>query len=717
MGYQAIQGMNKNTWHDLIIPASIVACLLVLLVPMPPFMLDLLMVGNITLAVVILLTTLNIKTSLELSVFPTVLLAATLGRLVLNVASTRLILTGAATEGTEAAGHVIQSFGDFVAGNDLIVGMVIFSILVVIQFVVITKGSTRVSEVAARFTLDGMPGRQMAIDADLNSGLINQQQAQQQRRELTQQADFYGAMDGASKFVRGDAVAATIITLINIVVGLGYGVFKSGMGFTNAAEVYTKLTIGDGLVSQIPALLISLATAMLVTRTSQNTKLSNQLVQQLFSKPQVMIVTAAFLGALTFTQLPKVPMLTMAAGCIGLAYLLSKSQNPETESNETPPQPEVENQDSKLSELLRVDAIELGLGLRLLPLARRGTEDNILHRIQNIRNKLASDLGIVLPEIRIRDNLKLAGNQYEILIQGNRVASGKLPVNRLLVVDDHPDLESEFPGTIPREGSVAHHGARWISKNQRNKAIELGLQPLSPVEVLAIHLQDTVRMHADILLSRDATHQLVEQLRELAPTAVGELIPELLSLGQLQQVLRNLLSEKISIRPLAEILEALSEVARQQQHPIKLTEHVRSRLARSITTSLSDTDGLRVLSLRPEIEQQMGDTLNFTDIDLEVTYVHQLHDRLCQEIQRHLELSKEEQGTTALVVAPEIRPGVARLMQQQLIPIPVISTREVSRGADIVSHHQLNMAPTPSTHRSDTPAFSSLEPVTREDVN
>ncbi|MEC9096423.1 MAG: flagellar biosynthesis protein FlhA, partial [Planctomycetota bacterium] len=444
--------MNKNNWHDLIIPTSIVACLLVLLVPLPPFMLDMLMAGNITLAVVILLTTLNIKTSLELSVFPTVLLAATLGRLVLNVASTRLILTGAATEGTEAAGYVIESFGNFVAGNDIVVGIVIFSILVVIQFVVITKGSTRVSEVAARFMLDGMPGRQMAIDADLNSGLITQQQAQQQRKELTSQADFFGAMDGASKFVRGDAIAATIITVINIVVGLGYGIIKSEMSFANASEVYTKLTIGDGLVSQIPALLISLGTAILVTRTSQDSKLSNQLISQLFNKPQVLVITAAFLTVLTFTQLPKIPMLTMAAGCIGVAYLLSRTGSSENSGSESETPAESPTTETPLSDLLRVDAIELGLGLRLLSLANRESEDNILRRIQLIRNKLATDLGMVLPEIRIRDNLQLAGNQYEILIQGNPVASGRLSVNRLLVINDHPELDDGLSGTAPGGG-------------------------------------------------------------------------------------------------------------------------------------------------------------------------------------------------------------------------------------------------------------------------
>ena len=683
--------MNKNNWYDLIIPASIIACLLVLLVPLPPFMLDMLMAGNITLAVVILLTTLNIKTSLELSVFPTVLLAATLGRLVLNVASTRLILTGASTQGTEAAGRVIESFGNFVAGNDIIVGIVIFAILVVIQFVVITKGSTRVSEVAARFMLDGMPGRQMAIDADLNSGLITQQQAQRQRKDLTSQADFFGAMDGASKFVRGDAIAATIITAINIVVGLGYGVVKADMDLANASEVYTKLTIGDGLVSQIPALLVSLATAVLVTRTSQDTKLSNQLISQLFNKPQVLIVTAAFLTALTFTQLPKAPMLTMAAGCVGLAYILTKSDARNTSEPDTTKPSEKASPETSLSDLLRVDAIEIGLGVRLLPLANRDIEDNILRRIQSIRNKLATDLGIVLPEIRIRDNLQLAGNQYEILIQGNPITSGRLSVNRLLVIDDHPDLDSELPGTVPGEGGVAHRGARWISKNQRNKALQLGLQPLTPVEVLAIHLQDTVREHADTLLTLDATHQLVEQLREFSPTAVGELIPELLGLGQVQQVLRNLLSENISVRPLAEILESLSEIAPRQTHPIKMTEYVRTRLARNISTAVAKKEGLHLLTLRPELEKQISDSMRFTELDFEFSLPYQIQESLIRELQNQRRQTQTEQGTFVLVVGDSIRPAIARLSRNKLLEIAVLSANELVAETEILSHHQLSL--------------------------
>ena len=670
-------------------------------------MLDMLMAGNITLAVVILLTTLNIKTSLELSVFPTVLLAATLGRLVLNVASTRLILTGASTQGTEAAGHVIESFGNFVAGNDIIVGIVIFAILVVIQFVVITKGSTRVSEVAARFMLDGMPGRQMAIDADLNSGLLTQQQAQQQRKDLTRQADFFGAMDGASKFVRGDAIAATIITAINIVVGLGYGVIKADMDLANASEVYTKLTIGDGLVSQIPALLVSLATAVLVTRTSQDSKLSNQLISQLFNKPQVLIVTAAFLTVLTFTQLPKTPMLTMAAGCVGLAYVLTKSDTRNASKPDATIPPEKTSLEAPLSDLLRVDAIEIGLGIRLLPLANRDTEDNILRRIQFIRKTLATDMGIVLPEIRIRDNLQLAGNQYEILIQGNPITSGRLSVNRLLIIDEHPDLDNELPGTVPGEGGVAHQGARWISKNQREKALQLGLQPLTPVEVLAIHLQDTVREHAATLLTLDATDQLVEQLREFSPTAVGELIPKLLGLGQVQQVLRNLLSENISVRPLAEILESLSEIAPRQTHPIKMTEYVRTRLARNISTAVAKKEGLRLLTLRPELEKQISDSMRFTEFDFEFSLPHTAQDLLVRELQNHLGQTQTEQGIPVLVVSDYIRPAMARLSRNKLLEISVLSGNEIVPEIEILSHHQLSQdGQRTTTNTSSTASFS-----------
>ncbi len=699
--------MNKNNWHELIIPAGIIACLLVLLVPLPPFMLDMLMAGNITLAVVILLTTLNIKTSLELSVFPTVLLAATLGRLVLNVASTRLILTGASTQGTKAAGHVIESFGNFVAGNDVVVGIVIFSILVVIQFVVITKGSTRVSEVAARFTLDGMPGRQMAIDADLNAGLISQQEAQQQRKQLNSQADFFGAMDGASKFVRGDAIAATMITLINIVVGLGYGIFKSGMDLSNATEVYTKLTIGDGLVSQIPALLISLATAVLVTRTSQDTKLSNQLISQLFNKPQVLVITATFLTALTFTQLPKLPMLSMAAGCIALAYMLTKSQSSETSDDAQPPTSEETEATPNLTDLLRVRAIEITLGRRLLPLAERNGDDNILSRIQSIRNKLAIELGMVLPEIRIRDNLQLAGNQYEILIHENPVAKGRLSVKRLLIIDDHPELETELPGNVAGQEDVANSGAYWITTDQRDKAIQLGLHPLSPVEVLTIHLQDTVREHAASLLTRDTTNQLIEQARGFSPVAVSGLIPDVLSLGQVQQVLRHLLTEQISIRPLAEILEALSEIAPRQQHPIRMAEYVRAKLARTISANLARNEGLRLLTLRADIEQQFNDGLQFTELDMHVSVSLVTQETLAREVTGYLRQTQTEQGTPVLVVQQEIRPAVAHIVQQKRLNIAVLAANEISPETTIQSHYQLSFdhSYTQSTSPSLAPTY------------
>ena len=498
-------------------------------------------------------------------------------------------------------------------------------------------------------------------------------------------------MDGASKFVRGDAIAATIITAINIVVGLGYGVVKADMDLANASEVYTKLTIGDGLVSQIPALLVSLATAVLVTRTSQDTKLSNQLISQLFNKPQVLIVTAAFLTALTFTQLPKAPMLTMAAGCVGLAYILTKSDARNTSEPDTTKPSEKASPETPLSDLLRVDAIEIGLGVRLLSLANRDIEDNILRRIQSIRNKLATDLGIVLPEIRIRDNLQLAGNQYEILIQGNPITSGRLSVNRLLVIDDHPDLDSELPGTVPGEGGVAHRGARWISKNQRNKALQLGLQPLTPVEVLAIHLQDTVREHADTLLTLDATHQLVEQLREFSPTAVGELIPELLGLGQVQQVLRNLLSENISVRPLAEILESLSEIAPRQTHPIKMTEYVRTRLARNISTAVAKKEGLHLLTLRPELEKQISDSMRFTELDFEFSLPYQIQESLIRGLRNQRRQTQAEQGTFVLVVGDSIRPAIARLSRNKLLEIAVLSANELVAETEILSHHQLSL--------------------------
>ncbi|MDE0818070.1 MAG: FHIPEP family type III secretion protein [Pirellulaceae bacterium] len=686
--------MQRIRWQDLIIPLGVIASILVLLIPVPTWLLDVFLACNITFAVIILLTTLNIKTSLELSVFPAILLSATLGRLVLNVASTRLILTGGATEGTQAAGSVISAFGEFVAGNDLIVGMVIFAILIVIQFVVLTKGATRVSEVAARFTLDGMLGRQQAIDSDLHAGLITAKQAQKQRHELTAQSDFYGAMDGASKFVRGDAIAAIIITGINIVVGLAYGVFKAGMPIQEAAQVFTYLTIGDGLVSQVPALLISLATAILVTRTSQTDKLSNQLLSQLFNQPQVLVIAAAFLAILTLTSLPKLPLLSMAAACLGIAYVLSnKSSADNADSNKR--QPEQNSASSKpadISQLLKVEPILLSLGVRLLPLAQRGGNDGILQRIHQLRQQFAGQLGMVLPEIRIRDNLSLAANQYEVSIHGNSIARGKLAVNRLLIVtkDENAerDLSTDFPTSVQIESTEHGSNARWIATSNKQQAVDMGYHPITPTDVLGIHLDDILRQNAADLLDHEATTQLVNQFDAHTPQIVNEVIPNLISMAQLQQILQQLLMQNVSIRSLSTIFETIARHAPHESHPIILTERIRARLGRTICQSFSSFETTSFISVCPQTELFIERAMRFTHTDLDVDVSSAFSHQLCRQIKR---AERRDPQIVAMVVNPSIRAAVQQLASQHGLRIPILTAAEIPRDQKMQAGPELSI--------------------------
>ncbi len=421
-------------WQDLILPISMIASVLVLIVPVPPALLDMLLSVNITLSVIILLTTIYVRTPLEFSVFPSLLLATTLARLVLNVATTRLILTRAPLDGQLAAGHVVNAFGQFVAGNQLVVGLIIFVIIVIIQFVVITKGATRISEVAARFALDGMPGRQLAIDADLNAGIINNIEAQRRRKEVTQQADFFGAMDGASKFVRGDAIAAILITLINIVGGLVIGMVQGGMGFTQAAEVFTKLTIGDGLVSQVPAFLISLAAGLLVTRSTVETNLPHELLKQLFSRPQALAVAGGFLGILIFTNLPTIPLALIGGSCVGMALVLSR-QKQQAEVAAIKAKDEAKKPDERIEDYLTTDPMEIEIGLGLIRLADPKRGGDLLQRIQRVRQSIAADLGMIMPKVRVRDNMQLEQTQYQIKIAGVAVAHGTLEPAMLLAIN------------------------------------------------------------------------------------------------------------------------------------------------------------------------------------------------------------------------------------------------------------------------------------------
>ncbi len=675
-------------YRDLILPIGIIASLVVILVPLPTALLDVLLALNITAGVLILLTTIYVPTPLEFNIFPSLLLATTLARLVLNVASTRLILTQASSNSTAAAGGVIQAFGDFVAGDRLEVGLIIFVILVVIQFVVITKGATRISEVAARFALDGMPGRQMAIDADLNAGLIDEKQAQQRRSEISMQADFYGAMDGASKFVRGDAIAGIIITIINIVGGLFVGVVRSGMSFAEAGEVFTKLTIGDGLVSQVPALLISLAAGLLVTRSAQRSNLPMEFIHQLFGSSRALAVSGGFLVIMILTNLPTIPMATIGAACIGLAVMTNRNQIRRTEAEanqlatekaarEAPPPAAPED-------FLKVDAMEVCLGLGLLSIADPNRGGDIMERITAIRNQLAADIGIVLPKVRVRDDRTLPDQEYQIRIAGNPVGRSVLRPDKLLAVDTG-QTTGRIEGEPTREPTF-QQPAVWIDPARQQQAVIYGYRPVPPGAVLAKHLQEIARRHADELLGRDATKALIDKLKEVSPTVVDELMPGQMKLAEVQHVLQLLLREDVPIRQLATILETLGDYAGKTKDPIWLTEYVRNRLARTICARYADDQRrLYCVTLDPAIEERISSGIEHTDRGMFIRMSPQVVELTCKRIAESMQRLTAMGKKPVLLVNPRIRPGLRQMTSASLPRIHILSYNEVTQDTSVES--------------------------------
>ncbi len=664
-----------------------ITSVLVILVPLPTFLLDILLSANITIAIIVLLTTIYVRTPLEFSIFPSLLLATTLGRLVLNVASTRLILTRAETDGLSAAGEVIHSFGEFVAGDRVVVGLIMFVIIVVIQFVVITKGATRISEVAARFALDGMPGRQMAIDADLNAGVIDEKEAQRRRNEITLQADFYGAMDGASKFVRGDAIAGIIITLINIMGGLVIGVWQAGMGFAEAGALFTKLTIGDGLVSQVPAFLISLAAGLLITRSTQKSNLPSDFVQQLLSRPQALAVAGGFLVVLIFTNLPRGPLMTLGTGCCALAVLLSRHKRREAADAATKARADAEKArkpDDRIEDFLAVDPMEIEIGVGLIRLADPSRGGDLLPRITGVRQAVAADIGIVLPKVRIRDNMRLGENHYRIKIANNPVAEGLIHPDRLLAMDS--GLTSGVVSGEPTRDPAFQQPAVWIEPAVRDRAEMLGYTPVEPAAVLATHLQEVVRRHADELLTRDATKHLIDELKRVAPAVVDELIPGLMKLGDVQQVLQLLLREQVPIRQLSMILETLGDHASRTKDPIWLTEYVRHRLARTLCTRLRDSENrLYVVTLDPALEERIAAGIEHNERGLFIRMSPQAVETTCGLIAAAVSTLTQGHHPPVVLVSPQIRPGLKQLTAANLPNLHVLSYNEMTRDTQIES--------------------------------
>jgi len=670
---------------SLILPVGIIASVLVIMVPLPAALLDVLLAANITLAVIVLLTTIYIRTPLEFSIFPSLLLATTLARLVLNVAVTRLVLTRAGVDGLLAAGHVVRAFGEFVAGNELVVGVVIFVIVIIIQFLVITKGATRISEVAARFALDGMPGRQMAIDADLNAGVIDEHEAQRRRQEITRQADFFGAMDGASKFVRGDAIAGILITLINIIGGLVIGMVELGMSPGKAASVFTKLTIGDGLVSQVPAFLISLAAGLLVTRSSYESNLPIEFMRQLFSRPQALAVTGAFLGVLIFTNLPAIPLLLIGGACLGMAMIMARQKREESAAAAASKAKAAKKPaEERIEDYLTTDPMEIELGVGLIRLADPKRGGDLLERIQRVRQNIASEMGILMPKVRIRDNLRLETNQYRIKIADMPIVASNVEPAKFMAMDSGL-ARGKVRGIETREPAF-NTPAVWIDPAQRDQAEMFGYTVIEPASVLATHLTETVRRHADELLTRDATKHLVDELKRTQPTTVDELIPGQMKLAEVQRVLQGLLREQVPIRQLAAILETLGDYAPRTKDPILLTEYVRHRLARTICTRYRDKESrLYVVSLDPALEDRIKAGIEHSERGMFIRMSPQAIETTCRLIGAEIEKLVRGNHPPIVLVSPQIRAGLKQLTAAALPRLVVLSFNEITRDTQIES--------------------------------
>jgi flagellar biosynthesis protein FlhA len=668
-------------WPDFLLPIGIIACLMVIFVPLPPAMMDVLLAANISIAVVILLATVYVKSPLELSVFPSLLLVTTLARLALNVGTTRLILTRGAIDGQEAAGGVIQGFSQFVTGDNLAVGLVIFSIIVVIQFVVITKGATRISEVAARFSLDGLPGRQMAIDADLNAGVIDSQQAHAMREDTIAQADFYGTMDGASKFVRGDAIAGVIITLINIAGGLVIGMSNS-MSLTEAATTFTQLTIGDGLASQLPALLISLAAGLLVTRSTRQTDLSRESVQQVFARPVVLVITAIFLGLMILTELPKIPLLILAISCLAGAYFLHQGQTKaafaianQPTVPKAPPTAE-----TSIETLLASDIVVLELGVGLIRLADTRQAGTLLQRITESRQSIANQIGIILPKVRLKDDLQLEPNQFRISIQGRVVEQGRVQPDFCLAVDTGTATKplGEIAVREIAEDHLADGPGYWIAAESIQTAAESGYLVKTSTDVLVEQLEFAAIENADMLLTRDSTKLLIESVQKSSPTVVEELIPNLLSISQVQQVLKSLVNEGISIRPLSLILETLGDQAAETKSIWRLTEHVRNRLAHHIAAGLSDSNRtpISIFTLSSELQHRLACSWDDSNGEIHLNLPSTVRESLAASINDMAEQMIVTGLRPIAMVDQSIRPVVAQLCQDNRTAVFVLGSKE-----------------------------------------
>jgi flagellar biosynthesis protein FlhA len=664
----------------------------VMLIPLPPILLDFLLALNITLAMTVLLIAMYTLEPLDFSVFPSLLLVMTLYRLSLNVASTRLILLNG-DQGERAAGGVIKSFGSFVVGGDYVVGLVVFAILVIINFVVITKGATRIAEVAARFTLDAMPGKQMSIDADLNAGLIDEKQAKDRRARIAQEAEFYGSMDGAAKFVRGDAIAGIIVTLINIVGGFVIGVFQRGMPAIDAARTYTLLTIGDGLVSQIPALVMSTAAGIVVSRNASDSTMGDEFGKVFFKFHKA--VYMASLSIFLFGLIPGLPHLSfiLLAVAIGGGMYLFRRRHRATEARTAAEAPAeaIDRGSEPVEHLLAVDPIQMELGYRLIAIVDREQGGDFLERVRSIRRQFALEMGIVIPPIHIRDNLQLDPDEYQVLLRGVKVAGAKIMVGHYLAMDPG-DAVQKIDG-VPTTEPAFHLPAIWIPESKKEDAKLSGYTVVDNVTVMATHLSEVIRKHAWELIGRQEVQNLLDNLAKSYPKAVEELVPNLLSLGGVQKVLQNLLRERVSVRDLLTIVETLADYAPLTKDHDLLTEYVRHKLARSILEPYIGQDGtLQVITLSQEVEDVLAKGVETTDYGAYLSISPKHADIIAANIKAQADKAMARNIQPIVLTSPAIRRHLKKMMEYFVPTLIVISQSELMGDTRIQSIGEVGLS-------------------------
>lgn len=664
-----------------VMAAGIAGILLVMMIPLPPFVLDILISFSITFSLIILLLSVYVPKPIDFSAFPSILLTITLLRLSLNVASTRLILLHG-HEGAGAAGQVIKAFGSFVVGGNYVVGFIVFLVLVLINFLVITKGATRISEVAARFTLDAMPGKQMGIDADINAGLITDAEARRRRREIELESNFYGAMDGAGKFVRGDAIAAIIIVMVNILGGFIVGMLQQGMSVADAARVYTLLTVGDGLVTQIPALIVSTAAGMLISRSTASSELGEEIGAQLFAKPKV--IAAASVILLVFGLIPGMPTISFLAVSLVfgiIAYMTFKSLQKVEDMKEKPPPKPVEE---SIEALLPLDALELEMGYSLIPLVDAQQGGELLERIKALRRQIAVEMGFVMPRIHITDNLQIEPGEYVVKLKGVEAARGEIHMGSYLAITAGNEA-AKIKGIKTKEPAFGLP-AVWIDEKEKESVQAKGFVVVDPASVITTHLTEIVKTHADELLGRQDVQSLLDSLAASHPKVVEELVPKVVPLGTLQKVLQRLLKERISIRDLLTILETLADYAPLTKNVDTLTGYARQALARMITKEYKDADGnITVVMVSPDIEDKISKSVQHTEHESFVAADPTLIQEVVGNLKKFIKIFTDKGLRPVILCSPNVRGYLSRILEKFFPSIAVLSHNEIIRDVNIKS--------------------------------